>query len=307
MGRCSSEAWRRLPWVAFISLRLVYVLFFAVACFAFDRVSSLLGKVEVCGLRNSTVSGPACTDMSPVIQGCLMSSVLSFLVIILHTAIELALRARGPMRYLCGETAEYGQGFLAMLRVCIVFVLLQTTVSFLGVAMIVRVIEPYGELSLDPVALARQLRALPLADLLGLSEDYRECAGDRGSRAGGTDDPAPAATVAGDDGAAAVADRASGPPAEVDHLPTANAGGGGDTGDTGAVARSGAGASGEKETRRGRDDGDDDAELDALLDGRDGSAGEESRRERRKHAGPPVPAATTSRDEDDAFLDQLLG
>ena len=149
MGRCSSEAWRRLPWVAFISLRLVYVLFFAVACFAFDRVSSLLGKVEVCGLRNSTVSGPACTDMSPVIQGCLMSSVLSFLVIILHTAIELALRARGPMRYLCGETAEYGQGFLAMLRVCIVFVLLQTTVSFLGVAMIVRVIEPYGELSLD--------------------------------------------------------------------------------------------------------------------------------------------------------------
>ena len=164
-----------------------------------------------------------------------------------------------------------------------------------------------SELSLDAAALERRLRALSLADLLGLSEDYRECAGDCGSRAGGTDDPAPAATVAGDDGAAAVADRASGPPAEVDHLPTANAGGGGDTGDTGAVARSGAGASGEKETRRGREDGDDDAELDALLDGRDGSAGEESRRERRKHAGPPVPAATTSRDEDDAFLDQLLG
>ena len=48
--------------------------------------------------------------------------------------------------------------------------------------------------------------------------------GDRGSRAGGTDDPAPGATVAGDDGAAAVADRAYGPQAEVDHLPTANAG-----------------------------------------------------------------------------------
>ena len=150
MGRCSCEAWRRLPWVAFISLRLVYVLFFAVACFAFHRVSSLLENVEVCGLRNSTVSGPACTDMSPVILSCLVSSVLSFLVIILHTTIELALRARGPMRYLCGETAEYGQGFLAMLRVCIVFVLLQTTVSFLGVAMFVRrVIEPYSELSLD--------------------------------------------------------------------------------------------------------------------------------------------------------------
>ena len=150
MGRCSCEAWRRLPWVAFISLRLVYVLFFAVACFAFERVSSLLGNVEVCGLHNSTVNGPACTDMlNVVIQGCLVSSVLSFLVIILHTAIELALRARGPMRYLCGETAEYGQGFLAMLRVCIVFVLLQTTFSFLGVVRIVRVIEPYGELSLD--------------------------------------------------------------------------------------------------------------------------------------------------------------
>ena len=148
MGRCSCEAWRRLPWVAFISLRLVYVLFFAVACFAFHRVSSLL-EVEVCGLHNSTVNGPACTDMWPVILSCLVSSVLSFLVIILHTAIELALRARGPMRYLCGETAEYGQGFLAMLRVCIVFVLLQTTVSFVGVAKIVRVIEPYGELSLD--------------------------------------------------------------------------------------------------------------------------------------------------------------
>ena len=168
-------------------------------------------------------------------------------------------------------------------------------------------LNTYGELSLDPAALARQLRALPLADLLGLSEDYRECAGDRGSRAGGTDDPAPGATVAGDDGAAAVADRTYGPQAEVDHLPTANAGGGEDTGEIVAVARSGAGASGEKETRRGREDGDDDAELDALLDGRDGSAGEESRRERRKHAGPPVPAAATSRDEDDAFLDQLLG
>ena len=166
------------------------------------------------------------------------------------------------------------------------------------------IFNTYGELSLDPAALARQLRALPLADLLGLSEDYRECAGDRGSRAGGTDDPAPGATVAGDDGAAAVADRAYGPQAEVDHLPTANAGGGEDTGEIVAVARSGAGASGEKETRRGREDGDDDAELDALLDG---SAGEESRRERRKHAGPPVPAAATSRDEDDAFLDQLLG
>ena len=166
------------------------------------------------------------------------------------------------------------------------------------------IFNTYGELSLDPAALARQLRALPLADLLGLSEDYRECAGDRGSRAGRTDDPAPGATVAGDDGAAAVADRAYGPQAEVDHLPTANAGGGEDTGEIVAVARSGAGASGEKETRRGREDGDDDAELDALLDG---SAGEESRRERRKHAGPPVPAAATSRDEDDAFLDQLLG
>ena len=53
------------------------------------------------------------------------------------------------MRYLCGETAEYGQGFLAMLRLCIVFVLLQTTVSFLGVARIVRVIDGFNELSLD--------------------------------------------------------------------------------------------------------------------------------------------------------------
>lgn len=158
-ARCSREAWQRLGWVAFISLRLVYVLFFVVACFAFDRVSFLLGKVEVCApghLRNSTVP---CTDMSPVIQSCLMSSVLSFLVIVLHTAIELALRARGPMRYLCGETLEagvpygqgcpYGQGFLAMLRLCIVFVLLQTTVSFLGVARIVRVIDGFNELSLD--------------------------------------------------------------------------------------------------------------------------------------------------------------
>ena len=121
MTSCSHEAWQRLGWVAFISLRLVYVLFFVVACFAFDRISFLLGKVEVCApghLRNSTVSGAPCTDMSPLIQGCLMSSVLSFLVIILHTAVEL--RARGPMRYLCGETAEYGQGFLAMLRLCIV-------------------------------------------------------------------------------------------------------------------------------------------------------------------------------------------
>lgn len=146
--RCSREAWQRLGWVAFISLRLVYVLFFVVACFAFDRVSFLLGKVEVCApghLRNSTVP---CTDMSPVIQSCLMSSVLSFLVIILHTAIELALRARGPMRYLCGETFD-GVGFLAMLRLCIVFVLLQTTVSFLGVARIVRVIDGFNELSLD--------------------------------------------------------------------------------------------------------------------------------------------------------------
>jgi hypothetical protein len=169
-------------------------------------------------------------------------------------------------------------------------------------------LNTYGELSPRPrgvgAAAARAPARGPARALGGLP---RVRGGPAVRGPGGTDDPAPAATVAGDDGAAAVADRASGPQAEVDHLPTANAGGGGDTGDTGAVARSGAGASGEKETRRGHEDGDDDAELDALLDGRDGSAGEESRRERRKHAGPPVPAATTSRDEDDAFLDQLLG
>ena len=98
------------------------------------------------------------------------------------------------------------------------------------------IFNTYGELSLDPAALARQLRALPLADLLGLSEDYRECAGTavRGPAERMTRRPArrsPATTG-----------RLPSPTARTDHrlrwdhLPTANAGGGEDTGEIVAVA-----------------------------------------------------------------------
>ena len=157
-----------------------------------------------------------------------------------------------------------------------------------------------GELCLDPASLERQLRALPLADLLGLSEDYREYAADHGLEDGGTDDPVACKTVAGGDGA----DRASSPEAEADDLPRGNAGSGGDS-----VSASRA-SSIATETRTHRvleDAADDDAELDALLDGEVGSVGRERPPERRNPGGPPVPAAATSRDDDDAFLDELLG
>jgi hypothetical protein len=61
------------------------------------------------------------------------------------------------------------------------------------------------------------------------------------------------------------------------------------------------------EPRRERQDAaDDDAELDALLDGLDGPVGE-NKSSRRKSSAGAVPAAAASRDDDDAFLDELLG
>lgn len=169
-----------------------------------------------------------------------------------------------------------------------------------------------SELSLDAAALERRLRALSLADLLGLSEDYREYAGDHGSEDGGTDDPERGGTAAGGDGADAVApaagaDRAyAGPDAEADDRPRGNAGGGDDT--IVSVARASSASTETRDDRVREVAADDDAELDALLDGGDGSVGEGTRREGRKPAGPLFPAAATSRDDDDdAFLDELLG
>lgn len=169
-----------------------------------------------------------------------------------------------------------------------------------------------GELSLDPAALERRLRVLPLADLLGLSEDYREYLGGDGSEDGATDDAAPAETErGGEDGGtdavpATTAARATGPPeAEVDHL--LGEGDAGSEGDTVFAARTFARVSTGEETRRERQEAaDDDAELDALLDGLDGPVGEKKSSRRKSSAGA-VPAAAASRDDDDAFLDELLG
>lgn len=162
-----------------------------------------------------------------------------------------------------------------------------------------------GELSLDPAALERRLRVLPLADLLGLSEDYREYLGGDGSEHGATDDAAPAETERGGEDGGTDAVPATIREPEVDHLlGEADAG---SEGETASAARTFARVSTGEETRRERQEAaDDDAELDALLDGLDGPVGEKKSSRRKSSAGA-VPAAAASRDDDDAFLDELLG
>lgn len=162
-----------------------------------------------------------------------------------------------------------------------------------------------GELSLDPAALERRLRVLPLADLLGLSEDYREYLGGDGSEDGATDDAAPAETERGGEDGGTDAVPATIREPEVDHL--LFEGDAGSEGDTASAARTFARVSTGEETRRERQEAaDDDAELDALLDGLDGPVGEKKSSRRKSSAGA-VPAAAASRDDDDAFLDELLG
>jgi hypothetical protein len=162
-----------------------------------------------------------------------------------------------------------------------------------------------GELSLDPAALERRLRVLPLADLLGLSEDYREYLGGDGSEHGATDDAAPAETERGGEDGGTDAVPATIREPEVDHL--LGEGDAGSEGDTASVARTFARVSTGEATRRERQEAaDDDAELDALLDGLDGPVGEKKSSRRNSSAGA-VPAAAASRDDDDAFLDELLG
>jgi hypothetical protein len=162
-----------------------------------------------------------------------------------------------------------------------------------------------GELSLDPAALERRLRVLPLADLLGLSEDYREYLGGDGSEDGATDDAAPAETERGGEDGGTDAVPATIREPEVDHL--LGEGDAGSEGDTASAARTFARVSTGEETRRERQEAaDDDAELDALLDGLDGPVGEKKSSRRKSSAGA-VPAAAASRDDDDAFLDELLG
>ena len=118
-----------------------------------------------------------------------------------------------------------------------------------------------GELSLDPAALERRLRVLPLADLLGLSEDYHEYLGGDGSEDGATHDAAPAETErGGEDGRtdavpATTAARATGQ-AEVDHL--LFEGDAGSEGDTASAARTFARVSTGEEARRERQEAADD-------------------------------------------------
>ena len=101
---------QRLAFAATICLRVIYVLFVLTAGWAYPGVHHLLGKIDVCDPEanfdpNSTSHNSAtCTSLSPVINACLMSSVLSTFVIILHTVIDIVLRARGPMRYCCGDS-----------------------------------------------------------------------------------------------------------------------------------------------------------------------------------------------------------
>ena len=149
------------------------------------------------------------------------------------------------------------------------------------------------------------MRVLPLADLLGLSEDYREYLGGDGSEDGATNDAAPAETERGGEDGGTDAVPATIREPEVDHL--LGEGDAGSEGDTASAARTFARVSTGEETRRERQEAtDDDAELDALLDGLDGPVGEKKSSRRKSSAGA-VPAAAASRDDDDAFLDELLG
>ena len=151
MGRCVSF-WKwscggktpmeRLALAATSSLRIFYLLFVLTACYGYPGVHDLLGKIQVCD-PNANEEVESCTSLAPVINACLMSTTLTTFVIILHTAIDIILKAHGPMRYCCGDSVEYGKGFLAMLRLCVLIVLMQSAVSFLAVGYLVRAFDSF--------------------------------------------------------------------------------------------------------------------------------------------------------------------
>ena len=156
MGRCAScwkwacggkTAMQRLALAATIALRIIYLLFVLTACYGYPGVHSLLGKIQVC---DPNEEGESCTTLAPVINACLMSTVLSTFVILLHTAIDIVLKAHGPMRYCCGDSVEYGKGFLAMLRICVLVVLMQSTASFYAVGMLVRAVDSFKVTAAPP-------------------------------------------------------------------------------------------------------------------------------------------------------------
>ena len=130
----------RFALAATIALRIFYLLFVLTACYGYPGVHDLLGKIQVC---DPNEEGESCTSLAPVINACLMSTVLTTFVIILHTAVDIILKAHGPMRYCCGDSVEYGKGFLAMLRLCVLIVLMQSTVSFLAVGYLVRAVDAF--------------------------------------------------------------------------------------------------------------------------------------------------------------------
>lgn len=138
---------QRAGMVMTIALRAVYLFFIVLAGWAYPFVLSLLSQIRVCDpnlAANSTDADRelACTSLDPIVNACLMSSILSTLCIFLQMVVDCITSARGPMRYACGGSVEYGQGFLASLRMCVMITLLQSTASFLGVGILVRAVDP---------------------------------------------------------------------------------------------------------------------------------------------------------------------
>jgi len=171
-----------------------------------------------------------------------------------------------------------------------------------------------GELSLDPVALEQRLRVLPLADLLGLSEDYRAYVaygeGDGETTAATeTADPETEVVSASVPAREKATDGETKPDVDLD---VGNLLDERERSSARRVPSTSRGAS------RVSEEEDDDAELDALLDGTDGrgAAAPPRRRiepERGFGPGPPKPSplkSTVSKPaahDEDALLDELLG
>ena len=125
--------------VLVVLTRAVYAVYCTLAVKGYGNISSLLGQMSVCNTY-----GHDCTSLAPVVNACLMSNVISIIVLLAYSAVDLALRLRAQAGC-CKAPVMLTEGFKSGLGFCLLVTLMQSTASYFAVGLLVKSYQQWGE------------------------------------------------------------------------------------------------------------------------------------------------------------------
>ena len=120
--------------------RFVYVTYAAIAMSGYGNLEGLLGKLEVCPQSG----GHKCASLSPVVNACLMSNIISIIVVLSYTGLDTWLRFRARAGC-CKAPIAFTTGLKAGLNFCLMVTLMQSSASFLAVGLLVQSYNSWGD------------------------------------------------------------------------------------------------------------------------------------------------------------------